>query len=86
MDKSIQSLKKDISTLRTGRANSNMLDMIKLYERGSYRINSELNIVKIIKSLRNLDIIVNNDLKNDIMALNAVFDDKNVIDIDAEHF
>ena len=30
MDKSIQSLKKDISTLRTGRANANMLDMIKL--------------------------------------------------------
>ena len=29
MDKSIQSLKKDLSTLRTGRANPNMLDMIK---------------------------------------------------------
>jgi len=30
MEKSIQSFKKDISTLRTGRANSNMLDMIKI--------------------------------------------------------
>ena len=30
MDKTIQSLKKDISTLRTGRANVNMLDMIKI--------------------------------------------------------
>ena len=30
MDKSIQSLKRDISTLRTGRANTNMLDMIKV--------------------------------------------------------
>jgi ribosome recycling factor len=30
MDKSIQSLKKDFSTLRTGRANSNMLDTIKV--------------------------------------------------------
>ncbi len=30
MDKSIQSLKKDISTLRTGRANSSMLDIIKV--------------------------------------------------------
>ena len=29
MDKSIQSLKKDISTLRTGRANTNMLNTIK---------------------------------------------------------
>ena len=27
MDKSIQSFKKDISTLRTGRANTNMLDI-----------------------------------------------------------
>tara|TARA_B100000963_G_scaffold97376_1_gene84114 strand:- start:200 stop:760 length:561 start_codon:yes stop_codon:yes gene_type:complete len=30
MDKSIQSLKKDISTLRTGRANTNMIDTIKV--------------------------------------------------------
>ena len=30
MDKSVQSFKKDISTLRTGRANSNMLDTIKV--------------------------------------------------------
>ena len=30
MDKSIQSFKKDIGTLRTGRANASMLDMIKV--------------------------------------------------------
>ena len=30
MDKSIQSFKKDIATLRTGRANPNMLDIIKV--------------------------------------------------------
>ena len=30
MEKSIQSLRKDLSTLRTGRANSNMLDTIKI--------------------------------------------------------
>jgi len=30
MEKTIQSLKKDISTLRTGRANASMLDMIKV--------------------------------------------------------
>ena len=30
MDKSIQSLKKEISSLRTGRANINMLDIIKI--------------------------------------------------------
>ena len=30
MDKSVQSFKKDISTLRTGRANNSMLDTIKV--------------------------------------------------------
>ena len=30
MDKSILSFKKDISTLRTGRANTNMLDTVKV--------------------------------------------------------
>ena len=30
MEKTIQSLKKDISTLRTGRANINMLEQLKL--------------------------------------------------------
>ena len=30
MEKSIQSFKKDVSTLRTGRANPNMLDTIKI--------------------------------------------------------
>ena len=30
MDKSIKSLKKDLATLRTGRANANMLDTIKV--------------------------------------------------------
>ena len=30
MEKTIQSFKKDISTLRTGRANASMLDMIKV--------------------------------------------------------
>ena len=30
MEKSISSFKKDISTLRTGRANTNMLDTIKV--------------------------------------------------------
>ena len=36
MDKSIQSLKKDISTLRTGRANINMLDTIKVDVYGQF--------------------------------------------------
>ena len=36
MSKSIQSLKKDISTLRTGRANTNMLDTIKVDVYGQF--------------------------------------------------
>ena len=30
MDKTIQSFKKDLASIRTGRANSSMLDMIKV--------------------------------------------------------
>ena len=37
MDKSIQSFK-DISTLRTGRANTNMLDTIKVDVYGGYQL------------------------------------------------
>ena len=36
MDKTIQSFKKDISTLRTGRANTNMLDTIKVDVYGQF--------------------------------------------------
>ena len=36
MDKSIQSFKKDISTLRTGRANTNMLDTIRVDVYGQF--------------------------------------------------
>jgi ribosome recycling factor len=36
MDKSIQSLKKDLTTLRTGRANTNMLDTIKIDVYGQF--------------------------------------------------
>ena len=36
MDKSIQSLKKDLTTVRTGRANTNMLDTIKIDVYGQF--------------------------------------------------
>ena len=36
MDKTIKSLKKEISTLRTGRANTNMLDTIKVDVYGQF--------------------------------------------------
>ena len=36
MDKSIKSLKKDLTTLRTGRANTNMLDTIKIDVYGQF--------------------------------------------------
>ena len=47
MDKSIQSLKKDISTLRTGRANTNMLDTIKVDVYGQHMPIDQLATVSV---------------------------------------
>ena len=47
MDKSIQSLKKDISTLRTGRANTNMLDTIKVDVYGQFMPIDQLATVSV---------------------------------------
>ena len=47
MEKSIQSLKKDISTLRTGRANVNMLDMIKIAVYGQLMPIEQLGTVSV---------------------------------------
>ena len=47
MDKSIQSLKKDFSTLRTGRANSNMLDTIKVNVYGQLMPIEQLGTVSV---------------------------------------
>ena len=47
MDKSIQSLKKDLSTLRTGRANPNMLDTIKIDVYGQLMPIEQLGTVSI---------------------------------------
>ena len=47
MDKSIQSLKKDLSTLRTGRANSNMLDTIKIDVHGQLMPIEQLGTISV---------------------------------------
>ena len=47
MEKSIQSLKKDISTLRTGRANINMLDTIKVDVYGQLMPIQQLSTVSV---------------------------------------
>jgi ribosome recycling factor len=47
MDKSIQSLKKDISTLRTGRANTNMLNTIKVDVYGQFMPIEQLATVSV---------------------------------------
>ena len=47
MDKSIQSLRKDISTLRTGRANINMLDTIKVDVYGQLMPINQLSTVSV---------------------------------------
>ena len=47
MEKSIQSLKKDISTLRTGRANTNMLDTIKVDVYGQFMPINQLATISV---------------------------------------
>ena len=47
MDKSIQSLKKEISTLRTGRANTSMLDTIKVDVYGQFMPIEQLATVSV---------------------------------------
>ena len=47
MEKSIQSFKKDISTLRTGRANTNMLDTIKVDVYGQMTPISQLATISV---------------------------------------
>ena len=47
MDKSIQSFRKDISTLRTGRANTNMLDTIKVDVYGQLMLIDQLATVSV---------------------------------------
>ena len=47
MDKSISSLKKEISTLRTGRANINMLDTIKVDVYGQLMQRNQLATISI---------------------------------------
>tara|TARA_E500000178_G_scaffold93585_1_gene92533 strand:- start:7116 stop:7676 length:561 start_codon:yes stop_codon:yes gene_type:complete len=57
MDKSIQSFKKDISTLRTGRANPNMLDTIKIDVYGQLMPINQLATVSVTEA-RSLSIQV----------------------------
>ena len=47
MDKSIQSLRKDMSTLRTGRANPNMLDTIKIDVYGQFMPIEQLGTISV---------------------------------------
>ena len=47
MDKTIQSFKKEISTLRTGRANSSMLDMIKVDVYGQFMPINQLATISV---------------------------------------
>ena len=47
MDKSIQSLRKDMSTLRTGRANPNMLDPIKIDVYGQFKPIEQLGTISV---------------------------------------
>ena len=38
---------------------------------------------KILNKLRNIGIIIDKNVKDDRMALNSLFDEKNILDLDA---
>ena len=55
---------------------------IKLYDRGKNRIEGELDIVKIIKSIRNMKILMKNSFMNEEVIHQIYHSKKNLINID----
>ena len=55
---------------------------IKLYDRGKNRIEGELDIVKIIKSIRNMKILMKNSFMNQEVIHQIYHQEKNLINID----
>ena len=54
----------------------------KLVSKSSDRIDSELNIVKIIKNLKFLKILMKKHLTDPMMRKKIEHDDKNIVDLD----
>jgi len=54
----------------------------KLFVIGSQKIKSELNIVKIVKDLRNLKILIKNSLMDSQMKFQIQHAEENLIDLD----
>ena len=65
-----------------GGSSPKMQDLLNLYEIGTERLYNELNLVSIIKNLRNLEFIIKNNLTDDLIKLQTIFDKNNVIDLD----
>lgn len=55
---------------------------LKMYERGQGRIESELNIVKIMKSVRNMKILMRHSFMDDEIKYQISHSKKNLINID----
>ncbi len=53
-----------------------------MYDEGKLRMNSELNIVKIAKSIRNLKVLVKSSLMNKEIRLQIEHAKNSVIDLD----
>ena len=55
---------------------------IKLYEKGQERIESELDIVKIIRSIRNMKVLLKNSFMDEEIKYKILHSKKNLINID----
>jgi hypothetical protein len=56
--------------------------LIKLFDKASEKIVKELNVVKVIRNLRNLKILVKNTFMNDEMKEEIKYSNKNIIDLE----
>ena len=56
---------------------------MKLYERGQDRIESELNIVKIMKSMRDMKILMKNSLMDNQIRYQIKHSEKNILNLDS---
>ena len=56
--------------------------LIKLFDKASEKIDKELNVVKVIRNLRNLKILIKNTFMNDEMKEEIKYSNKNIIDLE----
>lgn len=55
---------------------------MKLFDKATEKVDKELNVVKVIRNLRNLKILVKHTFMNDEMKEEIKYSNKNIIDLE----